>query len=109
MVITDNDVAPPPPALSVSDTVIGEGGVATFTVSLSAAATSAVSVNYATANGSATAADFTAANGTLNFAVGETSRLSPFRPPKTQFTRWTRPSMLSSLLPRGRHSATRRA
>ena len=74
VVITDNDVAPPPPAVSVSDAVIGEGGVATFTVSLSAAATSAVSVNYATANGSATAADFTAANGTLNFAVGETSK-----------------------------------
>jgi len=74
VVITDNDVAPPPPAVSVSDAAIGEGGVATFTVSLSAAATSAVSVNYATANGSATAADFTAANGTLNFAVGETSK-----------------------------------
>ena len=65
---------PVTPAISVSNAVVSEGGMATFTVSLSAAATGAVSVNYATAEGSATAADFTAANGTLNFAAGETTK-----------------------------------
>ena len=34
----------------------------------------ALSVDWATVTGTATAADFTAANGTLNFAVGETSK-----------------------------------
>lgn len=47
--------------------------VLTFTVSLSAPSTTAVSVRYSTADGTATAgADYTAAAGTITFAPGET-------------------------------------
>ena len=47
----------------------------TFTVTLSQAAASAVTVNWATVAGTATAgSDFTAASGTLTFAAGETSK-----------------------------------
>ena len=78
LVVNDNDtdVPPPPvtPAVSVSDAEISEGGVATFTVSLSAATTGAVSVTYGTSPGTASVADFIAANGTLTFAPGETSK-----------------------------------
>jgi hypothetical protein len=47
-----------------------------FTVTLSAAATSPVTVDYATADGTATVAsnDYTAASGTLTFAAGTTTQ-----------------------------------
>ena len=46
-----------------------------FVVNLSSAATSAVTVNYATANGTATAgSDYTPTSGVLSFAAGETSK-----------------------------------
>ena len=69
----------PPPTLSVSDAQVTEGNAGTkqmlFTVALSRAVTSAVSVTYATQAGTATAgSDFTAATGTLNFAAGEVSK-----------------------------------
>ncbi|MEI6162031.1 MAG: Calx-beta domain-containing protein, partial [Roseococcus sp.] len=69
----------PPPTLTVSDAQVTEGDAGTkqmlFTVALSRAATSTVSVIYATQAGTATAAsDFTAASGTLSFAAGETSK-----------------------------------
>lgn len=60
--------------------VSGTGGTAattpaTFTVSLSAASTTPVTVRYATANGTAIAgSDFTAASGLLTFAPGETQK-----------------------------------
>jgi VCBS repeat-containing protein len=65
--------------LTVSDSAIAEGDAGTkkliFTVSLFAPATGPVSVNYSTTNGTAAAgSDFTAATGTLNFAIGETSK-----------------------------------
>ncbi|NBT14158.1 MAG: hypothetical protein EBS56_11375, partial [Planctomycetia bacterium] len=61
--------------------VSGTGGAvtttpATFTVSLSAASTQPVTVQYATANGTAVAgSDYAAASGTLTFAPGETQKL----------------------------------
>jgi Ca2+-binding RTX toxin-like protein len=56
----------------------GPGGVAAFArfeVSLSAPATSVVSVDYRTVAGTALAEDFEPTSGTLTFAVGETSKI----------------------------------
>jgi chitinase len=77
--ITNDDVAPPP-TLAISDSTFAEGsaaapGHATFTVSLSAASTSPVTVHFATADGTATAgSDYLAQSGTLTFAPGETQK-----------------------------------
>ncbi|MEJ6486802.1 Calx-beta domain-containing protein [Nostoc punctiforme UO1] len=67
------------PSLSIKDITVTEGNTgtknATFTVTLSAASTSVVTVNYATANGTATAgSDYTATTGTLTFNPGDTSK-----------------------------------
>ncbi|WP_433077943.1 choice-of-anchor P family protein [Dactylosporangium sp. CA-052675] len=64
------------PGLTVNDVSVNEGaGSATFTVALSAPATTPVTVHYATANGTATAgADYTAGSGELTFTPGQTSR-----------------------------------
>jgi hypothetical protein len=72
------NVPPPPPALSISNVTVAEPTIGTasasFTVSLSAAAVSTVTVNYTTANGSARAGtDYNATSGTLTFAAGQTS------------------------------------
>ena len=63
------------PTLSVSDASMSEvDGTATFTVSLSAAATSTVTAAYATADQTARAGeDYTAASGTVTFAPGATT------------------------------------
>jgi endoglucanase len=71
--------APIVPSLSVSDSSVTEGTAATlnesFTVTLSAAAKTAVTVGYKTANGTGTAGkDYNAASGTLTFAPGVTSQ-----------------------------------
>jgi len=72
-------VTPPPtPTLSISDATVTEGNSgttnATFTVTLSAASGSAVTVKYDTANGTATAgSDYQTASGTLTFIPGDTS------------------------------------
>jgi aryl-phospho-beta-D-glucosidase BglC (GH1 family) len=74
-------VGPQPPALptlAVADSSVVEGNSGiqdlAFTVRLSAPATSAVTVAYATADGSAKAGnDYIATSGTLTFAAGQTS------------------------------------
>jgi hypothetical protein len=68
------------PSVSIGDVVQAEGNSGTtqfsFTVTLSAASSSTISVPYATANGTATAGtDFTATSGTLTFAPGETQKM----------------------------------
>src|SRR5262249_21919179 len=77
--IIDDDTSVPVPTLSINDVSVPEGDSgtsnATFTVSLSAASTQTVTVNYATAAGTATSgSDFTAVSGTLTFAAGTTTR-----------------------------------
>ena len=79
-VATGHDPVPVLPALSVADATVSEGNSGThdlaFTVTLSAAAASPVTVAYATANGTATAgSDYAALAGTLTFAAGETSKV----------------------------------
>ncbi len=74
-----NDDAAPPPSLTINDVSVTEGNsgtrAATFTLSLSAAASSPVSVSYATANGTATAgSDYLAGTGTVTLAAGVTSQ-----------------------------------
>ena len=65
----------PPPTLSIADLTVSEGaGTATLTISLDAATTSAVTVDYATADGTATApGDYTATSGTATIPAGQTS------------------------------------
>ena len=77
VVIDDDDSVRP--ALRIEDTTVLEGSAGTtamtFTVTLSHAATSTVTVDYATSDGSATASqDYAAASGTLTFAPGETTK-----------------------------------
>jgi len=74
--ILNDDV---PPVMTISDAQVTEGTAGTqqmlFTVALSRAVGTPVSVTYATQNGMATAgSDFVAASGALNFAAGETSK-----------------------------------
>ncbi len=77
--ITNDDLTPGLPQLSINDVtkIEGDSGTtnATFTVKLSAASTQTITVNLATANGTATAgSDYTATSGTLTFAPGQTSK-----------------------------------
>lgn len=74
-----NPANPTQPGLSIADVSLAEGTSgatnAVFTVSLSAASTSPVTVAFASSNGTATAgADYTAVSGTLTFAPGVTSQ-----------------------------------
>ena len=78
-VILNNDNAPSP-TLSIADTSVVEGDAGTsplpFTVTLSRAYSSPVTVSYATSNGSAAAgSDYTAAAGTLTFAAGQVAQI----------------------------------
>jgi ELWxxDGT repeat protein len=74
--VTDDD---PLPVLTVDDAAVIEGNAGSvglaFTVRLSAASATAVTVGYATAEGTASGgADFQATSGTLTFAPGVTAR-----------------------------------
>ena len=66
-----------PVGISVGDARVeeGDGAVLSFAVTLSRAASGALTVDYATSDGSAQAgADYTAASGTLAFQAGQSSR-----------------------------------
>lgn len=69
-----------PPGVSINDVTVTEGNsgtkLATFTVSLSAAAVDPVGVSWATANNTATAAggDYVANSGVLSFAAGQQTK-----------------------------------
>ncbi len=74
------DPAGPVPSLSVADIALAEpasgSANASFTVSLSAASLTPVTVAYATQDGTAkSGSDYTATSGTLTFAPGETSKV----------------------------------
>jgi uncharacterized protein (TIGR03437 family) len=74
--ITDNDAAP---TISINDTTVTEGDSgttnATFNVTLSAASSFTITVNYATADGTATAGtDYQSTSGTLTFNPGQTTQ-----------------------------------
>ncbi|WP_420636883.1 Calx-beta domain-containing protein [Candidatus Palauibacter sp.] len=63
------------PAVSVSDASAAEGDAVAFTVSLSAASSQQVTVEYAMSDGTAAAGeDYTAQSGTLTFAANETTK-----------------------------------
>ena len=71
--ITDDDESLP--TVSVTDASATEGDAVEFTVSLSAASTQQVTVQYATSAGTAeSGTDFTAASGTLTFGANERSK-----------------------------------
>lgn len=84
MLLNDGDWTPPPPppTLGIYDETATEGNTgtiaATFTVTLSAASTKTVTVDFALADGSATLADndygYADANRTLTFAPGQTQQ-----------------------------------
>lgn len=78
---------PPPsgPSITINNASATEGSPITFTVSLSAASTVVITVDYATAVGSAQSNDFTMMSGTLTFTPGQTSR--PIVVATTQDTR----------------------
>jgi endo-1,4-beta-D-glucanase Y len=77
--IRNDDAAPVLPSLSIADASNTEGGSGAanmaFTVTLSKALTTPVTVGYATSNATATAgSDYTATTGTVTFAAGETAK-----------------------------------
>lgn len=63
----------PAPSITISDVATVEGDVISFTVSLSAASTNVITVNYAASPGSADTADFASTLGTT-FSAGQTSK-----------------------------------
>jgi hypothetical protein len=79
LALASGAIAADPPSVGSTDPSVTEGDSgtknATFVVSLSAASTDAVTVDYATGDSSATApADYARTTGTLTFAPGETSK-----------------------------------
>ncbi len=71
--ILDNEALP---VISIDDVSVDEGGLATFTVTLSEVSSLDSTVDYATSDGSAIAAngDYVPVAGTLTFLAGETTK-----------------------------------
>ncbi len=70
-----NDDVEAIPAISITGASGNEGNAVIFTIRLSSAYSSSISMSYATANGSASSAsDYFTTNGTLTFSPGETSK-----------------------------------
>src|SRR6185369_13991317 len=72
-------VGPTPPSISISDVTVAEGNSGTvqavFTLTLSAASSQTVTVDYATGDETATAPDdYTSGSGTITFNPGETTK-----------------------------------
>ncbi len=72
-------VGPTPPSLSISDVTVAEGNSGTvqavFTLTLSAASSQTVTVDYATGDETATSPDdYTSKSGTITFNPGETTK-----------------------------------
>lgn len=62
-------------SISINDVVLNEGNTAIITVTLSAASSSTITVNYTTVSGTATSpSDYNTDSGVLTFAAGETSK-----------------------------------
>ncbi len=93
------------PKLAISDVTVFEKNsgtsIAQFTVTLSAASPSIVTVNFATANGTAAAgSDYVAQSGNLSFAAGQTTRTisitvrsdTTFEPDETFFVNLSSPA-----------------
>lgn len=77
------EIPAPLPTISINDVQINEGNsgtsIAIFTLSLSAASQTNVTVNYATSNGTATfGSDYVAEGDTASFAAGQVSRTVAF-------------------------------
>ena len=94
-----------PASLSINDVIVTEGNAgttnATFTVTLTPATATNVTVDYATANGTATAlSDYVATNGTLTFFAGDVTKTitvrvngdTSFEPNETFFVNLTAPT-----------------
>ncbi|WP_286198924.1 Calx-beta domain-containing protein [Mycolicibacterium sp. ELW1] len=78
--ITTDDAAPVLPSISIADATAAEGNSGStsmgFTVTLSKASTTTVTLNYTTVNGTATAGqDYTAGSGIITFAPGVVSQV----------------------------------
>lgn len=64
-----------PPAFSINDAAVSEGGALSFTMTRSGTISSTHTVNYATSSGTATSGtDFTATSGTLSFGPDDFTR-----------------------------------
>ncbi len=80
VLLNDGDWSlPSPPDIRIGDVTVTEGNAATraasFTVTLSAASSNAITVAYATADGTALAgSDYQAVSGTVTFAPGEMTK-----------------------------------
>lgn len=69
------DTGAPSPSVSIAEAATTEGGVLTFSVSLSAPSAGIITIAFGTLDGSALAgSDYSANSGTLTFAPGETSK-----------------------------------